>query len=67
MPSYIQAYSLNSQISKLIKSALHNENLVFFTCIMEDVVGGNKPYNVTFTPLILHLFQTFPELGLQEN
>jgi hypothetical protein len=67
MPSSIQAYSLNSQISKIIKSAIHDENLVFFTFLMEDLVRRNKPYNVIFTPLILHLFQTLRELGLQEN
>jgi hypothetical protein len=41
--------------------------LIFFSALMEDIVGGNKHYDILFRPLILHLFQTFRQLGDQEK
>jgi hypothetical protein len=38
---------------------ISHDPFLFFKALMNDVVGGKKPYKVLFRPLILYLFQTF--------
>jgi hypothetical protein len=46
---------------------ISHDHMLLFKALMNDVVKGKKPYNVLFSPLILHLFQTFSELGRKEK
>jgi hypothetical protein len=41
--------------------------LIFFSALMEDIIAGNKHYDILFRPLILHLIQTFRQLGDEEK
>jgi hypothetical protein len=45
---------------------ISHDDFIFFAALMEEVVGGKKPYRVLFRPLIKHLFYTFRQLGPQE-
>jgi hypothetical protein len=45
---------------------ISHDHFILFTALMEEVVGGKKPYRVLFHPLILHLIRTFRQLGPQE-
>jgi hypothetical protein len=40
-----------------------HDHVLFFTALMEDVVGEKKPYVVLFCPLMLHLLRTFRQLN----
>jgi hypothetical protein len=40
-----------------------HDPFLFFAALMEDVVGGKKPYEVLFRPLMLHLIRTFRALA----
>jgi hypothetical protein len=44
----------------------HN-HLLLFKAIMKEVVWEKKPYVFLFSPLMLHLFKTFRELGAREK
>jgi hypothetical protein len=46
---------------------ISDDPFLFFAALMEDVVGGKKPYEVLFRPLTLHLLRTFRALGQQEK
>jgi hypothetical protein len=46
---------------------IRHDPFLFFAALMEDVVGGKKPYEVLFRPLIIHLLRTFRALGQQEK
>jgi hypothetical protein len=40
-----------------------HDHVLFFTALMEDVVGEKKPYVVLFCPLMLHLLRTYRQLS----
>jgi hypothetical protein len=41
--------------------------LIFFGALMEDIVGGNKNYDILFRPLMLHLSRSFLELSDEQE
>lgn len=50
-----------------MKYSSSHDPFFFFKTLMNDVIKGKKPYNALFNPLIMHLFQNFSELSLQEK
>jgi hypothetical protein len=46
---------------------ISHDPFLLFKFLINDVVKGKKPYNVLFSPLILHLFKAFSGLGFQEK
>jgi hypothetical protein len=46
---------------------ISHDHFLLFKFLINDIICEKKPYNVLFSALILHLFQTFPGLGFQEK
>jgi ankyrin repeat protein len=44
-----------------------HDHMLLFKALINDIICEKKPYNVLFSPLILHLFKTFSGLDFQEK
>jgi hypothetical protein len=56
------------ELAGIMRLPLNSYNpLIFFGALMEDIVEGNKNYDILFRPLMLHLSRSFLELSDEQE